>query len=293
MRAEEKFGEGEEGNKAFKRYAKAAEKALMKTMGKVGLCTVESYSCGEFFEPNFLDTEDPVLKKYFPNIKTPVGGAGFPAIAQMAVDWHQSALKIQGEAEVPLLGLFKERAEGAGHSYGTIAVRTFIDMTEQPIRFADKAREEDNFIRLMTLAKLDNAFNIKAEAFKDSSFERIPNDVIDSFTITPDYRQFSSLMYAERKRRPAALRDILALPCDLTHVDSEAEFGRKLGRYSLVNNGFATRGLQCEAVNGSLNQFTLRLVDAIAGLKPESERLAALARALKTRFADEIEKSDR
>ena len=292
MRAEEKFGEGVEGNKAFKRYAKAAEKALMKTMGKVGLCTVESYSCGEFFEPNFLDTEDPVLKKYFPNIKTPVGGAGFPAIAQMAVDWHQSSLKIQGEAEVPLLGLFKERAEGAGHSYGTIAVRTFIDMTEQPIRFANKEREEDNFIRLMTLAKLDNAFNIKAEAFKDSSFERIPNDVIDTFAITPDYRQFSGLMHAERKRRPAALRDILALPCDLTHVDSEAEFGRKLGRYSLVNNGFATRGLQCEAVNGSLNQFELRLIDAIAGLKPENERLEALSRALKTRFIDDIESSN-
>jgi glutamate synthase (NADPH/NADH) large chain len=291
MRAEEKFGEGEEGNKAFKRYAKAAEKALMKTMGKVGLCTVESYSCGEFFEPNFLNTDDPVLKKYFPNIKTPVGGAGFPAIAQMAVDWHQSSLKIQGEAEVPLLGLFKERAEGAGHSYGTIAVRTFIDMTEQPIRFANKEREEDNFIRLMTLAKLDNAFNIKAEAFKDSSFERIPNDVIDTFAITPDYRQFSGLMHAERKRRPAALRDILALPCDLTHVDSEAEFGRKLGRYSLVNNGFATRGLKCEAVNGSLNQFELRLIDAIAGLKSENERLEALARALKTRFTDDIESS--
>ena len=291
MRAEEKYGEGEEGNKAFKRYAKAAEKALMKTMGKVGLCTVESYSCGEFFEPNFLNTDDPVLKKYFPNIKTPVGGAGFPAIAQMAADWHQSSLKIQGEAEVPLLGLFKERAEGAGHSYGTIAVRTFIDMTEQPIRFADKAREEDNFIRLMTLAKLDNAFNIKAEAFKDSSFERIPNEVIDSLAITPDYRQFSSLMHAERKRRPAALRDILALPCDLTHVDSEAEFGRKLGRYSLVNNGFATRGLKCEAVDGSLNQFELRLIDSIAGLKPENERLEALARALKTRFNDDIESS--
>ncbi len=291
MRAEEKYGEGVEGNKAFKRYAKAAEKALMKTMGKVGLCTVESYSCGEFFEPNFLDTEDPVLKKYFPNIKTPVGGAGFPAIAQMAVDWHQSALKIQGETEVPLLGLFKERAEGAGHSYGTIAVRTFIDMTEQPIRFASKEREEDNFIRLMTLAKLDNAFNIKADAFKDSSFERIPNDVIDTFAITPDYRQFSSLMYAERKRRPAALRDILALPCDLTHVDSEAEFGRKLGRYSLVNNGFATRGLKCEAVGSNPNQFELRLIDAIAGLKPENERLEALSRALKTRFSDDIESS--
>ena len=290
MRAEEKYGEGEEGNKAFKRYAKAAEKALMKTMGKVGLCTVESYSCGEFFEPNFLDTDDRVLKKYFPNIKTPVGGAGFASIAQMAVDWHQSALKIQGEAEVPLLGLFKERAEGAGHSYGTIAVRTFIDMTEQPIRFADKPREEDQFIRLLTLAKLDNAFNIKAKSFADSSFERIPDEVINAFTITPDYRQFSSLMHEERKRRPAALRDILAFPCDLTHVDSLAEFSRKLGRYSLVNNSFAVRGLTCEA--GSAGQFILRLTDAIEGLKPEHERLLTLATALKNRFQGEIEHSE-
>ncbi|MFS2221326.1 glutamate synthase-related protein [Pantoea sp. B65] len=292
MRAEEKYGEGEEGNKAFKRYAKAAEKALMKTMGKVGLCTVESYSCGEFFEPNFLDTTDPVLHKYFPNIRTPVGGAGFANIAQMAVDWHQSALKIQGESEVPLLGLFKERAEGAGHSYGTIAVRTFIDMTEQPIRFADKPREEDQFIRLLTLAKLDNAFNIKAKSFKDSSFERIPNEVIDAFTITPDYRQFSSLMHEERKRRPAALRDILAFPADLTHVDSIAEFSRKLGRYALINNGFAIRGLVCETSEERAGQFTLRLTDAIDGLKPESERLAALATALKNRFSSEIERCE-
>ncbi len=291
MRAEQKYGEGEGGNKAFKLYAKAAEKALMKTMGKVGLCTVESYSCGEFFEPNFLDTNDAVLKKYFPNIKTPVGGAGFAAIAQMAVDWHQSALKIQSEAEVPLLGLFKERAEGAGHSYGTIAVRTFIDMTEQPIRFADKPREDDQFVRLLTLAKLNNAFDIKETTFAGSSFERIPDEVINHFAVTPDYRQFSSLMYQERKRRPAALRDILAYPCDLTHVDSLAEFSRKLNRYSLVNNSFAVRGLVCES-GGRAGEFMLRLPDAVAGLKPHQQRLEVLLQTLKARFGAEIEHSE-
>jgi len=70
FRAEEKFGA--DADKAFKRFAKAAEKSLMKTMGKVGLCTAESYIAGEFFEPNFLDTNDPVLRRYFPNVKTPV-----------------------------------------------------------------------------------------------------------------------------------------------------------------------------------------------------------------------------
>lgn len=291
MRAEEKFGEGEEGNKAFKRYAKAAEKALMKTMGKVGLCTVESYSCGEFFEPNFLDTNDPVLRKYFPNLKTPVGGARFDNIAQMAADWHASALRVQAEAEVPLLGLFKERSEGAGHSYGTTAVRGFVDMTERPIQFAGPPREEDQFLRLLTLSRLDDAFALKPAAYAASSFDRIPAEAIDAFRITPDYREFSSLMLTERKRRPAALRDILAFPADLTHVDSAAEFGRKLGRYALLNNGFAVRGLACEALGQGApgtGRFTLRLTDAVEGLKDEATRLAALAQALRARFGDGI-----
>src|SRR3546814_8258751 len=54
---------------AYQRFAKAAEKSLMKTMGRVGLCTVESYIGGEFFEPSYLDTGDPVLHRYFPNVK--------------------------------------------------------------------------------------------------------------------------------------------------------------------------------------------------------------------------------
>lgn len=295
MRAEEKFGEGEDGNKAFKRYAKAAEKALMKTMGKVGLCTVESYTCGEFFEPNFLDTRDPVLRKYFPNLRTPVGGARFDNIAQMAADWHASALKVQAEADVPLLGLFKERSEGAGHSYGTTAVRGFVDMTERPIQFADKPREDDEFLRLLTLARLDDAFALKPTAYAASSFERIPNAVIDAFAITPAYREFSRLMLAERKRRPAALRDILAFPADLTHVDSAGEFGRKLGRYALRNNGFAVRGLACETVGEATEaggRFTLRLTDAVEGLKDEATRLAALAQALAERFGGDIDATE-
>ena len=54
----------------------------MKTMGRVGLCTVESYIGGEFFEPAYLDTDDPVLARYFPNLRSPVGGVGFTEIAR-------------------------------------------------------------------------------------------------------------------------------------------------------------------------------------------------------------------
>ncbi|WP_330848958.1 glutamate synthase central domain-containing protein, partial [Mycobacteroides abscessus] len=52
MRAEEKYGpDVDDAVNAFKHFAKAAEKSLMKTMGRVGLCTVESYIGGGVFEP--------------------------------------------------------------------------------------------------------------------------------------------------------------------------------------------------------------------------------------------------
>ncbi len=282
MRAEEKYGEGADGIKAFKRYAKAAEKALMKTMGKVGLCTVESYSSGEFFEPNFLDTNDRVLRKYFPNLRTPVGGAGFAAIAKMAADWHARACVVDGEGDLPLLGLFKERSEGSGHSYGTIAVRGFVDMTEHKVDFVAKTEEQDDHLRLMTLNKLHDAFALGHHAYDASSFDRISPEVIDTFPISAAYREFITTMIEERKRRPAALRDILAFPADVTHVDSAAAFQRKLGRYALINNGIAVRGLQAETLDA--NRIALRLTDAIAGLKNEAERLAALQDALLASF---------
>jgi glutamate synthase (NADPH/NADH) large chain len=129
MRAEQLYGE--DAAKAYKRFKKAAEKSLMKTMGKVGLCTAESYSGGEFFEPNFLDTNDPFFARYFPNMSTPVGGVQFNTIAKSVSDWHHRACVVQEEKDIPILGLFKERSEGAGHSYGTIAVRNFVDLTEE------------------------------------------------------------------------------------------------------------------------------------------------------------------
>ena len=112
----------------------------MKTMGKVGLCTVESYSGGEFFEPNFLNTNDPVFRRYFPNMKSPVGGVGFTEIAQAAADWHERALACEAEGDIPMLGLFKERAEGAGHSYGVTAVRSFVELTATSVAFSFEVR---------------------------------------------------------------------------------------------------------------------------------------------------------
>ncbi len=296
MRAEEKFTD--DPAEAYYRFAKAAEKSLMKIMGKVGLCTVESYSGGEFFEPNFLNTDDPVLKRYFPNMKSTVGGAGFATIAKSAADWHKRACEVETANDIPILGLFKERAEGAGHSYGTTAVRGFVDLTEEPITFGEPRAtgetgdngpdDEDDAFRLLTLYQLDDAFSIDDTAYTNSTFERLTKEQIDSFVITPGYRKFSQTMTDERHRRPSALRDVLAFPADITFASDTAKIKKEMMLFNRAGNAdFVIRGLETEKLGASDagNEYRLRLTGPRAG---DLVRLDALAQSLVERFGMDV-----
>lgn len=287
MRAEELYGMGEDCTIAYGKFKKAAEKALMKTMGKVGLCTVESYSGGEFFEPNFLDTEDRIFRKYLPNMKTPVGGVRFNTIAQSVADWHERALTIKASDDIPMLGLFKERSGGAGHSYGLAAVRGFVDLTEEEITFAKDEKvdtSEHDAFRLLTLRQMEDAFGITEDGYVNTSFDKLSKQQIDQFKITPGYRDFSLLMSEERSKRPAALRDILAFPADITFLDNVADIKREMMLFNREGNrDFVIRGLEVKALGGG--GFILRLTG------PKSTdigRLDALRQTLIERFPTEV-----
>ncbi|MEM7194321.1 MAG: glutamate synthase-related protein [Pseudomonadota bacterium] len=281
MRAEEKFSADPAA--AFLKFAKASEKALMKTMGKVGLCTVESYSGGEFFEPNFLDTSDPVLHRYLPNMHAPVGGVRFDSVAQSVVDWHQRALSIDTESDVPILGLFKERAEGAGHSYGTMAVRGFVDMTEESIVFPED-QEDVEALRLLTLKQLDDAFDITETGYANTSFDALSPEQIDGFEMTPGYRAFSRAMADERHKRPAALRDVLAFPADITYLEKAADIKREMMLFNRAGNrDFVIRGLRVESLDNGEYRITL------TGPKANDlYRLDALVQTLEERFGSDV-----
>ncbi|MBN00710.1 MAG: glutamate synthase large subunit [Planctomycetaceae bacterium] len=294
LRSEELFGKDGATEPYFK-FKKAAEKALMKTMGKVGLCTVESYSGGEFFEPNFLDTNDPVFAKYFPNMKTPVGGVQFNTIAQSVADWHERALTVKAESDIPNLGLFKERSEGAGHSYGGIAVRGFVDLTEEPISFAEGEGETDPF-RLLTLRQLDDAFSINEDSYVNTSFEKLTTSQVDNFQITSGYRTFIRMMTEERHRRPAALRDVLAFPGDITYLDTVEDFKREMTLFNRAGNlNFVIRGIEItgvESPDSDQNQTTSPHEYLLKLTGPKGNdigRLDALAQSLVERFGDDIQ----
>ena len=148
----------------------------MKTMGKFGLCTVESYIGGEFFESNYLDTDEPKLKAYFPNIHASVGGAQFADIAASTTEWHHKALTVKTEADIPFLGLFKERQEGAGHTFGNTAVREYINMTDEAILYIPQQQ----------------APTAKDAAYLDFGYEKRTPEQIDSFGITPAYSAYTT-----------------------------------------------------------------------------------------------------
>ena len=283
MRSEEKFGA--DAGSHFTKFAKAAEKSLMKTMGKVGLCTVESYSSGEFFEPNFLDVSDPVLAKYFPSMKSPVGGVGFLAVAQAASDWHERALSVFEPSDIPMLGLFKERSEGAGHSYGATAVRGFVDLTEEPITLEKLGTSENKTaMRLFTLDKMTDAFGLDDKSYSNTSFEKISKKDINNFEITPGFRDFSRMMKEERERRPAALRDVLAFPADISYMNSISDITKEMMRFNRAgNNTFIIRGLRCEIVDNE--NFKLSLTGKLSA---ELSRLNMIAQSLIGRFGNEI-----
>jgi len=296
MRAEEKYPNDPAG--AYLKFIKAAEKSLLKIMGKVGLCTVESYSGGEFFEPNFLDTSDPVFAKYFPNMYCPVGGVQFPTLAKSVADWHERALTTESEADIPILGLFKERSEGAGHSYGVAAVRGFVDMTEEAVSFAQEADKpaetqqqgehegdgETDVLRLLTLRQMEDAFSINDDAYVNTSFEKLNKEQVDGFKITPGYRAFSRMMAEERNQRPSALRDVLAFPADITFLSDAEDIKREMMLFNRAGNlNFMIRGLVVET--SGQGEYRMRLTGPKAD---QISRLDALAQTLVERFGEDV-----
>ncbi|WP_036535854.1 glutamate synthase-related protein [Oceanobacter kriegii] len=267
---------------ALNKFQKAVEKALMKTMGKFGLCTAESYIGGEFFEANFIDTADPVLAPVFPNIHSPVGGVQFADIAQSCADWHSRVRSVQQENEIPLLGLFKERAEGAGHAFGTTAVREYVNMTEEAIQYTSPAAQLQNEQPNSEQPEDEPRITPPAEtAHLDLGYSARTPEQINQAGITPAYREFQRELYAEREQRPSTLRDVLSLPLDFNSANTAAEFAALLTRYNPRGNlNYSVQGLHTERVADRDWQLTLD--------NASKDRYAALLSALSDTFGNDV-----
>ncbi len=293
-----------EQQKILDKFQKGSEKSLMKTMGKFGLCTVESYIGGEFFESNYIDTDEPKLTAYFPNIHASVGGVRYADIAASATEWHQKALDVREEKDIPFLGLFKERQDGAGHSYGNTAVREYINMTDEAILYtqiplnppllkgeasAPSFEKKEASVPPFEKGEQEEISPVASDtAYIDLGYEKRTDAQIDNFGITPAYRSFSKNLYLERDSRPAALRDIMDFPADVTEALTCADFDRILGKQNLCGNiNYLIRGLSVTRPDD--NGYRIDLTN-----HKSAQRLEQLAEHFKNRFqlTDEITATD-
>ncbi len=80
---------GMSARKALHNYAKAEAKGVLKTMSKMGISTVASYTGAQVFEAVGLSQE--VVDRYFTGTVTQVEGIGLEEIAQEALARHRSA----------------------------------------------------------------------------------------------------------------------------------------------------------------------------------------------------------
>ncbi|MEO0960305.1 MAG: glutamate synthase-related protein, partial [Pseudomonadota bacterium] len=133
--------------------------------------------------------------------------------------------------------------------------------------------------------QMDDAFGIDERGYVNTSFDKLTPAEIDGFKITPGYRAFSTMMAEERHRRPAALRDVLDFPADITFLDKVADIKREMMLFNRAGNrDFVIRGVDCQDLGGG--EFLLRLTGPKAR---DLGRLDALAQSLIERFGADLE----
>jgi glutamate synthase (NADPH/NADH) large chain/glutamate synthase (ferredoxin) len=98
---------------------KAIGKGLLKTISKIGISTVASYSGAQIFEAVGLAPD--VVDRHFTGTASRIGGIGLEVIAQEAIDRHARAgwagTVAGNEDLLPVGGLYKWRRDGEHHMW--------------------------------------------------------------------------------------------------------------------------------------------------------------------------------
>jgi len=114
-------------------YIAAIKKGILKTMSKMGISTLRSYTGAQLFEaiglnPSFMD-------EYFTGTSSRIGGVGLKEIAAEAIDRHRSAFEQRpaGALELDFGGEYHYRQTGERHLWNP----TTISRLQHAVQFED------------------------------------------------------------------------------------------------------------------------------------------------------------
>jgi glutamate synthase domain-containing protein 2/glutamate synthase domain-containing protein 1/glutamate synthase domain-containing protein 3 len=101
---------------------KALGKALLKTISKMGISTIQSYCGAQIFEAVGLERE--LIDRHFTGTASRIGGVGLDVLATEALERHARAYPVPHDELLPVGGVYAWRRDGEHHMWNpeTIAL---------------------------------------------------------------------------------------------------------------------------------------------------------------------------
>ncbi len=122
--AEQGLLNGVDGKTATRNLIKALGKGVRKTMSKMGVSTVASYTGAQIFEAIGLGPE--VIDNCFTGTTSRLGGVGFDTLAEEVLRWHRRAFPADGvrapHRKLAIGGDYQWRREGEAHVFSPTTV---------------------------------------------------------------------------------------------------------------------------------------------------------------------------
>ncbi|MGX6447080.1 glutamate synthase large subunit [Patulibacter sp. S7RM1-6] len=133
---------------AQKNVVKAIGKGLLKTISKMGISTVASYSGAQIFEAVGLAPD--LVDRFFTGTASRIGGVDVDVVAQEALDRHARAWIVDAdedptevgrvERSLPVGGLYAWRRDGEHHMWNP----TTISLLQHAVRTGDRTKPDDD-----------------------------------------------------------------------------------------------------------------------------------------------------
>jgi glutamate synthase domain-containing protein 2/glutamate synthase domain-containing protein 1/glutamate synthase domain-containing protein 3 len=102
-------------DEAEQRVVKGIAKGLLKTISKMGISTIQSYTGAQIFEAVGLAPE--LIDTHFPGTASRIGGIGMDVLARETLDRHARAYPRSHEDLLPVGGIYAWRREGEHHMW--------------------------------------------------------------------------------------------------------------------------------------------------------------------------------
>jgi glutamate synthase domain-containing protein 2/glutamate synthase domain-containing protein 1/glutamate synthase domain-containing protein 3 len=110
---------------------KALGKALLKTISKMGISTIQSYCGAQIFEAVGLEPE--LIERFFTGTASRIGGVGLGVLATEALERHARAYPVPHDALLPVGGVYAWRRDGEHHQWNPET----IALVQHAVRAAD------------------------------------------------------------------------------------------------------------------------------------------------------------